>query len=120
MPKRGRNRPKNRRKRARKPSQDSNKNDEAQKARPAERSLGWLAVKFLEIASQSESKSVELHQAAESIGVRKRRIYDVTNVLEGLGLFGKASKNRVGWRPQGNIGDLRTFHDEDSYRLFGH
>jgi hypothetical protein len=31
------------------------------------------------------------------LGVQKRRIYDITNVLEGIGLVEKKSKNTVHW-----------------------
>ena len=34
----------------------------------------------------------------------------MTNVLEGLGLFKKTAKNRVGWIAEGNIKDLQMFH----------
>lgn len=38
-------------------------------------------------------------QAAELLNVsQKRRIYDITNVLEGIGLIQKQSKNSVQWR----------------------
>lgn len=30
--------------------------------------------------------------------VQKRRIYDITNVLEGIGLIEKKSKNNIQWR----------------------
>lgn len=30
--------------------------------------------------------------------MKKRRIYDITNVLEGVGLIEKASKNKVQWK----------------------
>jgi hypothetical protein len=36
-------------------------------------------------------------QASESLSVQKRRIYDITNVLEGIGLVEKKSKNMVHW-----------------------
>jgi hypothetical protein len=52
--------------------------------------------------------------------VRKRRVYDITNVLEGIGLFHKTAKNKVGWRPQRDIKDLNMFNedpDEESRRL---
>lgn len=31
--------------------------------------------------------------------VQKRRIYDITNVLEGVGLIEKKSKNNIIWKP---------------------
>ena len=37
--------------------------------------------------------------------VQKRRIYDITNVLEGIGLIEKKSKNNIQWKgnaPAGN------------------
>ena len=36
---------------------------------------------------------------AAAAQVQKRRIYDITNVLEGIGLIEKKSKNNVQWRP---------------------
>lgn len=80
------------------------------KKRHAENSLGHLAVQFIKIASHSANNDVELHKASQLMQVRKRRIYDVTNVLEGLGLFKKTAKNRVGWIAEGNIRDLQMFH----------
>ena len=55
--------------------------------------------------------------------VRKRRIYDVTNVLEGIGLFHKTAKNKVGWKACGNIHDLKLFEkieeeEEESQKDF--
>lgn len=46
------------------------------------------------------------------MGVKKRRIYDVTNVLEGIGLIHKTSKNHMGWNQEiGNINDIMLFKD---------
>ena len=40
-----------------------------------------------------------LFQAADQLAVRqKRRIYDITNVLEGIGLIEKKSKNSIQWK----------------------
>lgn len=40
-----------------------------------------------------------LCQAADTLAVRqKRRIYDITNVLEGIGLIEKKSKNSIQWK----------------------
>ena len=37
-------------------------------------------------------------QAAERLNVQKRRIYDITNVLEGIGLIEKKAKNQIEWK----------------------
>ena len=39
---------------------------------------------------------VDLNKAAEKLKVSKRRIYDITNVLEGIGYIEKM-KNNVKW-----------------------
>jgi len=43
-------------------------------------------------------KVLDLNKAAKELGVQKRRIYDITNVLEGIGLLDKKSKNNIQWR----------------------
>ena len=38
-------------------------------------------------------------QAADMLDVKqKRRIYDITNVLEGIGLIEKETKNTIKWK----------------------
>ena len=41
---------------------------------------------------------VDLNQAAAMLEVQKRRIYDITNVLEGISLIQKKSKNNIQWK----------------------
>jgi hypothetical protein len=36
--------------------------------------------------------------------LQKRRIYDITNVLEGIGLIEKKSKNNIQWKGCGECG----------------
>uniref|UniRef100_A0A8C3SNG0 E2F transcription factor 4 n=1 Tax=Chelydra serpentina TaxID=8475 RepID=A0A8C3SNG0_CHESE len=46
--------------------------------------------------------SISNPQAADTLAVRqKRRIYDITNVLEGIGLIEKKSKNSIQWKGVG-------------------
>lgn len=63
-------------------------------------SLGLLTKKFVDLLQESQAKgdSLDLNQAATRLGVQKRRIYDITNVLEGIGLIEKKSKNNIAWR----------------------
>jgi hypothetical protein len=42
----------------------------------------------------------DLNEAAVALRVAKRRVYDITNVLEGIGLIEKKSKNHVHWKAQ--------------------
>ena len=41
---------------------------------------------------------LDLNGAADLLEVQKRRIYDITNVLEGIGLIEKKAKNNIQWR----------------------
>nr|AAH97504.1 LOC398159 protein [Xenopus laevis] len=60
-------------------------------------SLGLLTKKFIQLLSQSSDGVVDLNKAAEVLKVQKRRIYDITNVLEGIHLIKKKSKNNIQW-----------------------
>jgi hypothetical protein len=44
------------------------------------------------------NKTVDLNDAAIRLNVQKRRIYDITNVLEGIGLIEKTVKNKIKWK----------------------
>jgi len=60
-------------------------------------SLGLLTKKFVQILREAPDNSLDLNRAASELGVQKRRIYDITNVLEGIGLLMKRGKNHVSW-----------------------
>lgn len=60
-------------------------------------SLGLLTKKFIQLLSQSPDGVLDLNRAAEVLKVQKRRIYDITNVLEGIHLIKKKSKNNIQW-----------------------
>ncbi|NXT85009.1 E2F1 factor, partial [Zapornia atra] len=62
-----------------------------------ETSLNLTTKRFLELLSQSPNGVVDLNWAAEVLKVQKRRIYDITNVLEGIQLITKKSKNNIQW-----------------------
>ncbi|XP_043915914.1 transcription factor E2F2 [Protopterus annectens] len=60
-------------------------------------SLGLLTKKFVHLLSESRDGVLDLNHAAEVLEVQKRRIYDITNVLEGIKLIRKKSKNNIQW-----------------------
>lgn len=61
-------------------------------------SLGLLTTKFVNLLKASPDGALDLNHAAEKLHVQKRRIYDITNVLEGIGIIEKKSKNNIKWR----------------------
>ncbi|KAI8049432.1 E2F/DP family winged-helix DNA-binding domain-containing protein [Gilbertella persicaria] len=60
-------------------------------------SLGLLTKKFIALLRSSAHGDLDLNHAAAKLKVQKRRIYDITNVLEGIHLIEKNSKNHVRW-----------------------
>ena len=48
--------------------------------------------------------------------MQKRRIYDITNVLEGIGLIEKKSKNNIQWKPLAGNGDDELSDELDLIR----
>ncbi|CAB4036350.1 transcription factor E2F3-like [Paramuricea clavata] len=76
-------------------------------------SLGLLTKKFVGLIRRSASGVLDLNEAAELLAVQKRRIYDITNVLEGIGLIQKKSKNNIQWR--GCRSALLHVDDDDNH-----
>lgn len=63
-----------------------------------EKSLGILTTRFVTLLQEASEGILDLKTAADTLAVRqKRRIYDITNVLEGIGLIEKKSKNSIQW-----------------------
>ncbi|XP_070760125.1 transcription factor E2F4-like [Enoplosus armatus] len=63
------------------------------------RSLNVLATRFVGLLQEAEGGVLDLKDAVRLLAVgQKRRIYDITNVLEGVGLIVKMSKSIVKWK----------------------
>ncbi|XP_029122561.1 transcription factor E2FA isoform X2 [Elaeis guineensis] len=73
-------------------------------------SLGLLTKKFINLLKHAQDGILDLNKAAETLEVQKRRIYDITNVLEGIGLIEKKLKNRIRWK---GVDDLRPGELDD-------
>ncbi|XP_037820715.1 transcription factor E2F2 [Lucilia sericata] len=73
-------------------------------------SLVLLTQKFVALMIKNGGE-IDLRDAAEILDVQKRRIYDITNVLEGIGLIEKTRYSSVvRWR--GGV----DFEEDESYR----
>ncbi|CRK99003.1 CLUMA_CG012079, isoform A [Clunio marinus] len=70
-------------------------------------SLGLLTKKFIDLLQTSPDGVVDLNACSQQLQVQKRRLYDITNVLEGIGMLEKKSKNQIQWSRGGN----QTFCD---------
>lgn len=77
---------------------EKQKGEELNSRTRQDNSLGELTRKFIALIQESENKCVDLNEAALKLDVQKRRIYDITNVLEGIGLIEKTVKNKIKWK----------------------
>ncbi|NXP07438.1 E2F6 factor, partial [Thinocorus orbignyianus] len=60
-------------------------------------SLVYLTRKFMDLVKGAPDGVLDLNEVAKMLGVRKRRVYDITNVLDGIHLIQKRSKNLIQW-----------------------
>ncbi|KAM8809967.1 LOW QUALITY PROTEIN: transcription factor E2F6 [Eudromia elegans] len=60
-------------------------------------SLVYLTRKFMDLMKAAPDGVLDLNEVATTLGVRKRRVYDITNVLDGIHLIQKRSKNVIQW-----------------------
>ncbi|NXR81024.1 E2F6 factor, partial [Pycnonotus jocosus] len=60
-------------------------------------SLGLLTRRFMALLKKAPDGVLDLNEVATTLGVRKRRVYDITNVLDGIHLIQKRSKNLIQW-----------------------
>ncbi|NXG68411.1 E2F2 factor, partial [Baryphthengus martii] len=79
-------------------------------------SLGLLTKKFIRLLNESPDGVVDLNRAAEVLEVQKRRIYDITNVLEGIQLIRKKSKNNIQWMGTGIFEDTAVTVKQQALR----
>ena len=56
-----------------------------------------LTLRFIELLKKAPNQTLDLNRAVDKLGVQKRRIYDITNVLEGINLIQKNGKNHISW-----------------------
>ena len=80
-------------------------------------SLGLLTKKFVALIRSAPGGVLDLNQAALTLQVQKRRIYDITNVLEGIGLIEKRSKNNIQWKGMGSSNSANMQQEIERLKL---
>ncbi|KFQ75313.1 Transcription factor E2F7, partial [Phaethon lepturus] len=92
--------------------------DEFEKQRPSrkQKSLGLLCQKFLarypSYPLSTEKTTISLDEVASVLGVERRRIYDIVNVLESLHLVSRVAKNQYCWHGRHNLSQtLKTLQE---------
>ncbi|XP_052181387.1 E2F transcription factor-like E2FE isoform X2 [Diospyros lotus] len=63
-----------------------------------QKSLGLLCTNFLGLYNRDGVETIGLDNAAAQLGVERRRIYDIVNVLESVGVIARKAKNRYSWK----------------------
>ncbi|EEY69895.1 uncharacterized protein PITG_06416 [Phytophthora infestans T30-4] len=62
-----------------------------------DKSLGLLCENFLKLYRDDKILEICLDRAATELGVERRRIYDIVNILESIHLVSRKSKNLYNW-----------------------
>ena len=63
-----------------------------------EKSLGELCKRFLSFYGQEGKGVLFLGQCTRELGVERRRIYDIINILESFSVIRRRAKNAYEWR----------------------
>ncbi|KAK1299914.1 E2F transcription factor-like E2FE [Acorus calamus] len=62
-----------------------------------QKSLGLLCTNFLGMYDREGIVTVGLDETASQLGVERRRIYDIVNILESIGVLARKAKNQYSW-----------------------
>ena len=70
------------------------------------KSLGLLCTSFIEFYSRPESPAISIDYSATLLGVERRRIYDIINILESVCVVKRRCKNTYDWCGTGGLRDV--------------
>ena len=79
--------------------------EDAQEKR--ENSLGQLTKNFIQYIKKKGRVNININDLVKDLSVKKRRIYDITNVLQGIGYIEKNGKNEIIWIKTSNINNSK-------------
>eukprot|EP00954_Amorphochlora_amoebiformis_P020881 1342576-Amorphochlora_amoeboformis.AAC.1 len=81
--------------------------------RRKDKSLGLLCSKFIEQMSNLEDKFFLVDESAERLGGRRRRLYDIINILESIGIVSSLGRNKYLWHGNSRLKTvLKELKDE--------
>ncbi|CAL0316382.1 unnamed protein product [Lupinus luteus] len=63
-----------------------------------DKSLGLLCSNFFKLYNREGTGMIGLDVAANKLGVQRRRMYDVVNILESVGVVARRAKNQYSWK----------------------
>ncbi|OIW12893.1 hypothetical protein TanjilG_24826 [Lupinus angustifolius] len=63
-----------------------------------DKSLGLLCSNFFKLFNREGTGMIGLDVAANKLGVQRRRMYDVVNILESVGIVARRAKNQYSWK----------------------
>ena len=97
--------------------EDSSKSDEMElEEGRQENSLSKLTKKVIDYVRDKKKININLNELVKDLGVKKRRIYDITNVLQGIGYVEKQGKNEIIWNKFQNLCDKKEIKNKN--RIF--
>ena len=89
-------------------SESIEEEDENSKYKKQENSLAQLTQNFLNYIKKKGRINISINELVEDLKVKKRRIYDITNVLQGIGYLEKKGKNEILWIKDNNCINIQN------------
>ena len=98
--------------------EDSSKSEEIElEEGRQENSLCKLTKKVLEYIRTKNKVNININELVKDLGVKKRRIYDITNVLQGIGYIEKQGKNEIIWNKKNCVFDKKEIKNKSKFLL---
>lgn len=89
-----------------------------EKAESSKQSLALLTEGLINLLKEQKDTEIEINKASEILDASKRRLYDVTNVLQGIGLIERSGKSKIKWvEPNQKSNNKFSYQDAENELL---